>query len=456
VYLPPEVAGGFPYCFDPQSAVLRAAVANGRGMPAESLDAAALASDIRDLHGALKRLYAGYPDWVQSTRFDVDRFFLDWEDRVRRAGVSISRDEGIFQPLVMLRKHIRDNHLSVWGYGRRLAQAPELAFSEYQHEGRIEGFDGQSCTFEGVIPVPGTARHARLLGRNGLREVTTFSAQSMAPALEVVCRGVSARFDRRAPHALERPQGAPVYAYRTVGDATIVDIRRFYGSPDELAMLDRIARDYDTHRTKGTIVFDLRSNGGGNDGYIYDWLDRAAAKAIQAPYVALHVSSASACGDWSNFVLGQIEYKRIDTDEGKAERAAFLAKSPLGVAPGAPAQEVDAAPVVFRGRRPYRGKVFVLVDRASASSGESSADLLRLALSAVVVGERTGGYAEFGNMRPYVMPRTGIGWQLGSKRNYFPEPREGVGHPVDIYLDESLIGAPVEEILPRLMKATGR
>jgi hypothetical protein len=50
------------------------------------------------------------------------------------------------------------------------------------------------------------------------------------------------------------------------------------------------------------------------------------------------------------------------------------------------------------------------------------------------------------------MPRTGVGWELGSKRNLFASPSDGVGIPVDAYLSPDLMQAPVETLLPFLLK----
>ena len=78
--------------------------------------------------------------------------------------------------------------------------------------------------------------------------------------------------------------------------------------------------------------------------------------------------------------------------------------------------------------------------------------MLHAALGATIRGERTAGYAEFANVRPYVMPRTRIIWTLATKRNYYPSPRDGVGHPVDVYLAPELMAAPVEDLLPLLKR----
>jgi hypothetical protein len=451
-YLAPAVAGGSPFCFDPESPTLRAAVKRAPFADDDRIDAAALADDVRDLHAAMKKLYAGYPELLQSTTFDVDRFFAEWERDVRAAGATITFDAGIVERLVTLRRHIRDNHLTVRG-GTPPEERPELAFSEYQVPGRVVGLDEARCTFTGAEPVRGTTEVARVLTRSGLAELSTFSARSTAPFVDVRCGAHTARFERRPHHDARRDRGVPVYEWRTVGDATVITVRRLSGSPDDEALLARMATDAAAHARKPIVVFDFRGNGGGNDGYVSAWIEELVRGSWPAAYAELRVTgAATACGDWNNLVGNQIGYDRVDTPAGVAEREAFLRETPLGGRPADPVEVLDRAPSTSSAKHPYTGRVFALVDHGSASSGESAPNMLRLAMHATVLGERTGGFAELGNVRPYMMPRTGVFWHLGSKRNYFEAPRDGVGFPVDVILDGDLLEAPVEELLPLLKK----
>jgi hypothetical protein len=466
VYLPRDRANGWPYCFDPASAPLRAAISRKRFEETEPLDAAALAGDVRDLHEAMKRLYAGYPELLQTTAFDVDGFFADWEREVRAAAPTVTFGAGVLSRLVTLRRQIHDNHLATRGHGRSLASRPEIVFSEYQRRGHVDGLQADRCTFtvaaEGrptasgekdsgsVLPIEGTVAPSKDLTKSGIEEIATFSVQSIAPSVDVRCGAETVRFERRTPHQLAHEGGARPYEWRTSGGATVIVVRRLYGSPEDLAALERLAKDYDEHRKKPLVVFDFRGNGGGNDGYVWAWVERATRGKFAAPYAELQIASATACGDWNNLVADQITYGRVDSPEARAERDAFLRKSPLGGTPGKTVPVLDRSDVETKGQHPYGGRVLVLVDHASASSGESGPLMLRAALRATIVGERTGGYAEFGNIRPYVMPRTGVVWQLASKRNYYPTPHDGVGLPVDYYLSDELIGAPVEALIPVL------
>jgi len=130
VYLPPESAGGSALCFDPDSQALRAFIERPPVQEGTVFDTAALAADIGDLHGAMKKLYAGYPELLESPSFDVDAFFAGWQRDVLARGPTVTFADGVLTPLVALRHHVRDNHLSVSGWGGKLRHRDDLAFSE--------------------------------------------------------------------------------------------------------------------------------------------------------------------------------------------------------------------------------------------------------------------------------------------------------------------------------------
>ncbi len=454
VYLPKERANGWPYCFDPDSAALRSFVTRPRVAPTERLDAAALALDVRDLHAAMEHLYAGYPELLHSTKFDVDAFFADWEREVRAAGASIEFQRGVLARAIALRRQVRDNHLGLWGY--QLAKEPALAYSEYQRVGHFT--DPALCTAEGVVAVPGTLRNSVLVSRDSLQPLATFSAQSTAPMINVHCEDAPGviPFERLLPDpglTIKLHDDGPPYEWHKVDHAVVIRLKRLYGSKGDEANLAQLAQDYDAQRSAPAIVFDFRGNEGGSDNYVWSWIKKAARGTSAPPFFDVTSSSAVACGDWNSLVVEQIGDQTIDAADGRAAREAFLASHPLGGGPkGAAGDVFDGSSSAFTGKTPYRGRIFVLVDRYSGSSGESAPLELRAALGAMIVGERTGGYLEYGNLRPYLMPRTGIGWQLGSKRNLFASPSDGVGIAVDAYLSPDLVQAPVETLLPYLLK----
>ena len=356
-------------------------------------------------------------------------------------------EEGILRPFLGLRVEHRDNHLMPWGYGMRLTQRPELVLSEYQVRRKFEPKALAACTFGEHPPLPGTLRASRELGPHGVDDVTVLTAHGTADAIEATCGSETVRFDRRPPPSVPSRKDGPVYEWHPTGDAAIVVVRHLDGYPQELARLEQIAADYDAHRAKRTVVFDFRGNGGGNDGYIYAWVQKAVRGTWPAPYAEVKVTGAELpCGGWNNLVLRQIDADLVDTPAAKSEREATM-QAALADLKVATVQSVDMAPITTTAAHPYAGRVFAIVDRSSASSGESGPEILRAAMGAMIVGERSAGFMEFGNERAWIMPRTGIGWWMASKRNYYEQPHEAVGLPVDAYLAPELLGKPADELV---------
>jgi hypothetical protein len=453
VYLPPERASGARFCLDPDSASLRADVQRQSFQEDERLDAAGLAEDIRDLHAIMARSYAGYPVLLQSPSFDVEAFFDAWQKDVRAAGPSLLFGRGVLQPLVTLRHQIRDNHLSVWGWGGKLLARADLAFSEYQAAGRVEGLDATSCEFSGALPVDGTVRVSPVLTQRGLEDLSTFSAQSTVPSVDVRCGGRTVRFDRRAPSHRRVDDAAPVYEWHAQSDATVIVVRRLYGSPQDKQLLAQLAADYEKHRSRPVVVFDFRGNGGGDDGYVYRWVDQAKRGRWLSPYQEHQVAGGhTPCGEWNALVVDQIRYDHVDDPAARQERADLRKKLDAERGRVIGDTRLSDAFDEAHGKNPYGGRIFALVDAGSASSGESAPEVLRAALGATIVGERSAGFLEFGNLRPYVMPRTGVFWQLASKQNFYPSPHDGVGLAVDVYLPSELLEADAQDLVARLEK----
>jgi C-terminal processing protease CtpA/Prc len=239
-----------------------------------------------------------------------------------------------------------------------------------------------------------------------------------------------------------------VYAWHSAGDTAVIEIRRLWGSPEESELLKQIADDYPKHRQHRRLVFDFRGNGGGDDAHMYRWIERAhrGPRSIR-PSVEIFGALAP-CSYWNYRVAHQIGFDIVDTPDAERERSRIREAWPNRVP--AVHHRVFDGHMRSDAKRPYRGDVIVLVDRRSASSGESGPEALARALGARLVGERTGGFLEYGNMRTFVLPHTGIVMHVPTKRNYHDPPAEGVGLPVDVYLPPELLARPANELLDLL------
>lgn len=446
VYLAPNVTGA-SYCFDPDSPVLRASFSGKPLAPQASVDSAALADDVAFLHQLLRTTYSGWPELLQHRTFDPDRYFEAWRAKVAAAGPSVSVEEGVIAPTVDIRRALTDSHFGPEGLLSTLANDPRLAFHEYQAEPPA-GLKLETCDARSVPGVRAdTLRVAPVLRADGSRgQRLTVSAVGAGETLTLRCGEKALELKPRL--ALPRPPdpGGDVYTYQPLGDVGIITLRNFKGPPEAMAELRQFVADYPRHRRHKLLVFDLRGNTGGNDGFVYEWLDQA----VRGPWFGsgeISVKGAfSPCFLWNLLVRRQLKDGRIDQPEAVAERQALRTKWP---APPEPSRHVfDSGKVEGHAKAPFTGRILVLVDRNSISSGESGAYALHRATGALLVGERTGGFLQYGNAPSFVLPRTGIPWVVSTKRNYFDSSVEGVGHEVSVYLDD--VRRPVAELLPAL------
>jgi hypothetical protein len=205
--------------------------------------------------------------------------------------------------------------------------------------------------------------------------------------------------------------------------------------------------DYREHRRLPLLIFDLRGNGGGDDSYAYRWVEQAKRGTWDAQVWSVYpAGSFHPWLTWNNQVWDGIQQNRIDDPAAVAEREKIRLQWPrrgsdLFV-------HFEPHQIQNQAKAPYQGRIFALVDRWCGSSGESSALMLRQALGAVLVGERTAGFLEYGNQRKLLLHRTHLIFVFAIKRNYYTTPSEAVGMPVDQYLPPELMGAEVEKLIP--------
>ncbi len=195
-----------------------------------------------------------------------------------------------------------------------------------------------------------------------------------------------------------------------------------------------LPEEYEAHAAFPVVLFDLRGNGGGSLEYVDRWIGRAVRGPWRS-YPRLEVTGALwPCSLWNAVVERQIVEGVVDAPDARAERDSLRVAWPA--TPPAHPSVLDTGDRQGRAARPTRGRVVVLVDRHSGSSGELAAVQLKRALGAIVLGERTAGTMQFGEVRRFVLPRTGVVCQVPTKRFFFDEAVESVGWPVDVYLED--------------------
>jgi hypothetical protein len=105
------------------------------------------------------------------------------------------------------------------------------------------------------------------------------------------------------------------------------------------------------------------------------------------------------------------------------------------------AEAADGDEPLPAGARPWARRLLVLVDGRTRSSGESAAWMLQHGLGGRLIGSRTAGMIEYGNIAPYLLPASGLHVGLTTKHNDFGIPVELVGLPIHADLDP---GSPLD------------
>jgi hypothetical protein len=228
--------------------------------------------------------------------------------------------------------------------------------------------------------------------------------------------------------------GEPAVERREIDGVLVITVRRLIGdAADERALEDWVAnaaRDFEHDR----ILLDLRGNTGGNDGFAYAWCERRLRAVEGFCTTATWCVGGAPLGYWNSAAWRQALY---------GEAPAVLVAGRHDPQPGDVLEVVKETHALPAGDRPWDGRMVVLVDGRTRSSGESSAWLLRGGLGARLVGEPTWGMIEYGNIVNYVLPRGGIVVSLPTKSNDYGFRVEGVGFPVDVALDPA---RPVEDV----------
>lgn len=233
---------------------------------------------------------------------------------------------------------------------------------------------------------------------------------------------------------VERENDGPAVDEQVVDGVLVLSVRRLIGSAGDERLLAAWSRDADRHFEFDRIVVDFRGNPGGNDGHTYDWALRRLRPVAAHVRETVWTVRGTPAGNW-NAAAWYAAHADAVPPHLLAGRHAPM--------PGDELVAVEQDWELPAGDTPWGGRMVVLVDRWSRSSAESSAWLLRDGLGARLAGEPTAGMIEYGNVVPYVLPRSGLVINLPTKHNDYGFPVEHVGFPVDVPLEPGVPAADV-------------
>lgn len=203
-------------------------------------------------------------------------------------------------------------------------------------------------------------------------------------------------------------------SFKLVKSNGVSYLRLYSFNPNYVDQLEAFAKSGTSARGSGLLIFDIRSNGGGNSHYLNEWFNS---------YTGLQHDIKEANGK-----------RNGDLNNSSDNSQAYSYHASQGTIIN------------------HKAPVIVLVDNNCGSSGETAYNALRTIKNSIVIGTNTSGCESFGNVVNYVLPNSGIRFVYGTHLRSFSDPMENVdgkGFLPDIWCNPSTALTAVQNMLIR-------
>ena len=206
---------------------------------------------------------------------------------------------------------------------------------------------------------------------------------------------------------LEDGSQVPDYHYLKSNGIALITIRRFDWNYEET--MDEFVRTGSDLKNAKLIIIDARSNSGGDEDFIKNWLKSYTGEEPEQKTII------------SNWGTAMFDRTQAYADLGE-EFAAF--------------RTGDKDYELFQGKLLANSTpILLLTDSMSGSAGESIVTYCRTLDNCLVIGSPTRGAQLVGNVRGWTLPNSGIGFQFGQALHfiYSMENVEGKGYAPDLW-----------------------
>lgn len=175
------------------------------------------------------------------------------------------------------------------------------------------------------------------------------------------------------------------------------------------------------------IIIDMRGNGGGDDTYGYKLSSLLAGQDLKSPYAGqwkwnkpesfqLFVNSVEAAIREKENTIPPYLYELKKKFEGMRDQAV---RGDLKEDPG----NGEDGGVEFDLAKSVKKPIYILIDKACASSCESTTDSFEYNQLVKTVGENTGGYLHFSNNGNIFLKNSGVNIQMATTFNFYKDGR---------------------------------
>ena len=206
---------------------------------------------------------------------------------------------------------------------------------------------------------------------------------------------------------LEDGSQVPDYHYLKSNGIALITIRRFDWNREDT--MNEFVRNGSDLKNAKLIIIDARSNSGGDEDFIKNWLKSYTGEEPEQKTII------------SNWGTAMFDRTQAYADLGE-EFAAF--------------RTGDKDYELFQGKLLANSTpILLLTDSMSGSAGESIVTYCRTLDNCLVIGGPTRGAQLVGNVRGWTLPNSGIGFQFGQALHfiYSMENVEGKGYAPDLW-----------------------
>lgn len=206
---------------------------------------------------------------------------------------------------------------------------------------------------------------------------------------------------------LEDGSQVPDYHYLKSNGIALITIRRFDWNREDT--MNEFVRTGSDLKNAKLIIIDARSNSGGDEDFIKNWLKSYTGEEPEQKTII------------SNWGTAMFDRTQAYADLGE-EFAAF--------------RTGDKDYELFQGKLLANSTpILLLTDSMSGSAGESIVTYCRTLDNCLVIGGPTRGAQLVGNVRGWTLPNSGIGFQFGQALHfiYSMENVEGKGYAPDLW-----------------------
>lgn len=206
---------------------------------------------------------------------------------------------------------------------------------------------------------------------------------------------------------LEDGSQVPDYHYLKSNGIALITIRRFDWNREDT--MNEFVRTGSDLKSAKLIIIDARSNSGGDDHFVTEWLKN---------YTGEKPEQKTIVSNW-----GTAMYKNSGVGSKLGEEFAVFKTG-------------DKDYELFQGKLLANSTpILLLTDSMSGSAGESIVTYCRTLDNCLVIGSPTRGAQLVGNVRGWMLPNSAIGFQFGQALHfiYSMENVEGKGYEPDLW-----------------------